>query len=102
MAELPWALKAWNSDEVHFQIWSNSPLKKWWLTTGNQELEANTTTLIMWIQHFCFELENIFISWVFWIIFTGWNASESTRWECFFQDKHPETRPPLYNNPVCQ
>lgn len=77
--------------------------------TGNQELDRNKTALITWTRHFCFKLQNsffFFITLVFWIIFTSWDVrltqsdrnSESVRSECLSQDKHPETRPPPYNN----
>lgn len=70
MAELPRAQKTRSADEKssqqHLQIGSKSALKKYWLlwlnmeiNNSNQELEPNKTTLIMWTQHFCFQLQNI-------------------------------------------
>lgn len=57
------------------------------------------TLLLQTAKHF-------FITLVFWIIFASWDVrltqsdrnSEYVRSKCLSQDKHPETRPPPYNN----
>lgn len=92
MAELPRAQKTRSADEKssqqHLQIGSKSALKKYWLlwlnmkiNNSNQELEPNKTTLIMWTQHFCFQLQNIvFFPLELWIIFTDWNSRLTRSW----------------------
>lgn len=110
MAELPRAQKTRSADEKssqqHLQIGSKSALKKYWLlwlnmkiNNSNQELEPNKTTLIMWTQHFCFQLQNIVffsfraLDYFYWLEFQTDTEldrnAESVRSGCFIQDKHP-------------